>query len=137
MTQKDEYGKDRIINLSARKTEDEWSYAIQGFFEKYTPLWFDWISWMFATGGISYLAKKADSLALTGLEVISYIAMYMYFQYFFFSVRVEPYHSWALSRPTRAKRFLAFVPFAVLALGSVFGVRMIIQDVIANVGANE
>ncbi|RKT46222.1 hypothetical protein BDD21_3723 [Thiocapsa rosea] len=83
------------------------------------------------------MAKKADSLALTGLEVISYIAMYMYFQHFFFSIRVEPYHSWALSRSTKVKQFLAFIPFFLLALGTVFGARMIIQDVIVNVGTNK
>ena len=55
------YGKDRKFDLLLKTTEDDRAYLTQGFFEKLAPLWFKWLSWVFATGGVAYLAEKTGS----------------------------------------------------------------------------
>ncbi len=130
MSENESKAKDRIINLSEKMTEDEWAYSAQAFFEKITPLWFEWMGWVFATGGVAYLAKKTGSIPLKAIEAISYITLTLYFTYFFASIRIEPYHSWALSRSSKLKRFLALLPVLVLAVALTFGAHVLIHYVI-------
>lgn len=124
---------DRKIDLFAKKKEDEWAYAIQVFSEKTAPLWFKWLGWIFALGGVSYLAQKTGSVALKGIEVVSYVIIAMYFLQFFASIRVEPYHSWALSHKGTLKRFFALIPIIVIALMLVWGSRELVDHVIEQV----
>ncbi len=86
----DNHERDRIVDLSAKKTESEWALSAQGFFEKFTPLWFKWIGWIFAVGGIAFLSQQTGSIVLEGLETISYVLLFQYFIYFFASIRIEP-----------------------------------------------
>ena len=125
--------KDRIINLSKKMTEAEWAYSAQAFFEKITPLWFEWLGWAFTTGGVAYLAKRTDSMPLKILEAISYVVITLYFLYFFASIRIEPYHSWADGHSTKLKRFLAFLPYIILASALAFGARVLVNNVIEQV----
>jgi hypothetical protein len=124
---------DRKIDLFAKKTEDEWAYAVQAFFETIAPLWFKWLGWVFALGGVSYLAQKTGSVALKGIEAVSYVILAMYFLQFFASIRVEPYHSWALSQKGTVKRFLALLPIVIMTLLLVWGSRELIDHVIEQV----
>lgn len=133
MSEDDSQGKDRMIDLSAKKTEDEWAYSVQAFYEKITPLWFKWLGWVFATGGVAYLAKKTGSAALKAVEAVSYLLLTFYFVYFFASIRVEPYHSWASSRSSKLKRFLALLPAFGFAIALWLGVRELISHVIEQV----
>lgn len=133
MSEDKSQGKDRIIDLSAKKTEDEWAYSAQALFEKITPLWFKWLGWVFATGGVAYLAKKTGSIPLKTIEIISYYILTMYFLYFFASIRVEPYHSWARSRSSKLEKFLALLPAFALAFAMILGARVLIDHVIEQV----
>ena len=126
-------GKDRIIDLSARKTEDEWAHTIQAFFEKITPLWFKWLGWVFAIGGVAYLADKTGSTPLKIIEAVSYIILNMYFLNVFSSIRVEPYYSWAANRPSKLKKVLALLPVFILTLALTLGTRELISHIIAQV----
>lgn len=133
MSEDENQGKDRIIDLSAKKTEDEWAYSAQAFFEKITPLWFKWLGWVFATGGVAYLAKKTGSIPLKIIETVSYLILALYFLYFFASFRVEPYHSWASSRSSKLKKFLALLPVIGLSLALVLGARVLISHIIEQI----
>jgi len=133
MPEKDDQAKDRIVDLSIKRTEDEMAYAAQGFFENITPLWFKWLGWVFATGGVAYLAKETSSTILEMIEVISYFILTFYFLYFFASIRLEPYHSWAVSRPSKFKRFLALLPAFCLGVAMTLGTRALINYVIQQI----
>lgn len=116
MKKEDDTEHDRKIDMFTKKTESEWAYAHQTFFEKLTPLWFKWPGWVFALGAVSYLAEKIGSMPLKVIESISYFILAFYFLFFFASFRVEPYHSWALSRQGKIKQFLALLPILLIAL---------------------
>lgn len=133
MSEDESQGNDRIIDLSTKKTEAEWSYSAQAFFEKVTPLWFKWLGWVFATGGVAYLAKKTGSASLKTIEEISYFLLAFYFMFFFTSIRVEPYHSWASSCTSKMKRFLALLPVYGLIVALVLGTRYLIGHIIEQV----
>jgi hypothetical protein len=121
---------DRVINLAAQKTEDEWAYAAQGFYETFTPLWFQWIGWTIALGGISFLAEKTASFPLKLIESISYFLLSFYFAYYFASFRIEPYHSWANRKISKIGRFFALLPIFVFAISMYLGSRGLISHVV-------
>ncbi|RLA20521.1 MAG: hypothetical protein DRQ61_09835 [Gammaproteobacteria bacterium] len=122
--------KDRIIDLSKKRTELEWSHEIQEVSEKAATAWFRWVGWMFAIGGISYLADKTNSTILKAFEVISLVLLTIYFLMFFVSIRIEPYHSWARSCKTRWGRIIAFAPL-VIVTGLLFaGSKEVIDTVV-------
>lgn len=125
--------RDRIVNIAAKKTEDEWAYALQSFLEKVTPLWFTWVGWMTALGGISYVAEKTGSVPLTVIEGISRGLLSSYFAYYFASFRVEPYHSWANGEASKKRRFFKQLPFFVLLMLMWFGNRELIEHVVGKV----
>ena len=79
MSDKEDKAPDRVIDLCARKTEDEWAYSAQALYETFTPLWFKWVGWTIALGGISYLAEKTASTPLKVIESISYFLLSFYF----------------------------------------------------------
>lgn len=127
--------EDRVIDLAAKKTEDGWSYAIQGFFERFTPLWFQWVGWVIALGGVSYLADISGSLILKLIEFISYWLLSFYYAYYLGSLRIEPFHSWAISRSSKFKRSMALLPFFILGMLLWLGTKGIIDHVVFNVKA--
>jgi succinate dehydrogenase hydrophobic anchor subunit len=133
MSEKDDNTPDRVIDLSARKTEDEWAYAAQGFFETFTPLWFKWIGWTIALGGISFLAEKTSSTSLRVIEAISYLLLSFYFGYFFASFRIGPYHSWTLRQSSKIRRFFAALPLLLVVIGMWLGTRELINHVVEQV----
>jgi hypothetical protein len=133
MNDKSKTDLDRKINLFATKSESEWAYTAQSFFEKLAPLWFTWLGWIFALGGVSFLAEKTGSTALSVIGVASYSILYMYFLYFFASFRIEPYHSWALSRPGKLKQTFALIPILLITLVLVMATRELIEHVVEQV----
>jgi hypothetical protein len=133
MSDKENKAPDRIIDLTAKKTEDEWAYAAQSFFETVTPLWFKWVGWTIALGGILYLADKTGSTPLKAIESISYFLLSFYFAYFFASFRIEPFDSWAKSRTSRMGRFFALLPFLILVVAMWWGTRELIEHVVEQV----
>lgn len=133
MSDKESDSPDRVIDLFAKKTEDEWAYSAQAFYETFTPLWFKWVGWTIALGGIAYLAEKTASTPLKVIESISYFLLSLYFGYFFASLRIEPYHSWAQSKSSKVGRFLALLPFLLFALAMWLGTRELITHVVEQV----
>lgn len=133
MSKDDVETKDRIIDLSKKNSEDGWSYAAQRFFERLTALWFKWLGWIFATGGVAFLAKKTGSVPLFIIETISYFLLTWYFLYFFASIRVEPYNSWARGRSSKGKRTLALLPAFSAAITLTLGARLLIGHVITQI----
>lgn len=133
MSEDIDMGKDRVIDLAAKKTESEWAYTAQTFFEQLTTLWFRWLGWIFAIGGVAYLSEKTGSTPLKFIKEISYSTLTFYFLFFFASLRLEPYHSWALSRPTKFTRILALLPFLALSLALIWGSRELIDHLIEQV----
>jgi len=125
--------KDRVINVLSKKSEDEWAHSAQAFFERITPLWFNWIGWIIATGGVATLADKTGSSSLKIIEIVSYFLVTFYFIFFFASIRIEPYHSWASNLASRTKRLFALSPLYCLALILVFSSRELIHHIIEQI----
>ena len=77
------------IDFKTKKTEAEWQRAIDRFWLALTPRWFEWLSWITILGVITFLAEKTNSSAMNLIKIISYIALFMYFQSFFFKFELE------------------------------------------------
>jgi hypothetical protein len=50
------------VNLSAKKTEAQWSEAYDRFFLHATPVWFKWLEWMIIIGAIQVIAEQKEVL---------------------------------------------------------------------------
>jgi hypothetical protein len=131
----DEYGRDRIVDVSAKKTESEWSIEIQKFFERFTPLWFNWLGWVFAIGALAYFAESSDSLALNLLVKVSYSLIFLYAVFFVGSLKIEPYYSWA-NGLKGWRKVLAFIPPLFIASAIVFGLQKLIYHLVMQVQIN-
>ncbi len=131
----DEYGRDRVIDVSAKKTESEWSIEAQKFFERITPLWFTWLGWIFAVGAMAYFAESSDSIALNILVGISYSLICLYAAFFVGSLKIEPYYSWA-NGLKRWRKIFAFAPSFLIAVAITFGLQKLIYHVVMQVRIN-
>src|SRR5690349_20889695 len=80
----------RTVRFAGAKSELEALSQVWGFLEKTTPRWFEWLGWLFLTGGVSYVAKATGEFSLRLIEVFCYILLYLHFQYFFLTLRFEP-----------------------------------------------
>lgn len=120
-------------NISPNQAEDERAYSAQKFFERATPLWFNWLGWIFATGGVAYLAEKTGSSYLILIEKVSYFLLMMYFMYFFGSLRVEPYHSWAFNLKSKRKKAIAITPPLILGLSFALISNALVTNIIQQI----
>lgn len=130
---------DRIVNVRAKKTELEWSYATQAFIEKTTHTWFTWMNWLLATGAMQYLANKTHSALFSATEFVCYTLMSFYFLFFFVSLRVEPFHSWLFDKEieTRGRailRLVLIVAYGGLVVALSIGARIAIGHAIDFLG---
>lgn len=124
--------KDRIVRFR-KSTESEVAYAAQAFFESFTPLWFNWLGWVLATGGLTYLSEITGSTTLKVLSEISFLLISFYFLYFFASIRIEPYDSWWRKQPSKSKRFFCMLPGLFLSIALWVGTRMLVISIIEQV----
>lgn len=124
-------GDDRIIDLAAQKTEDEWARAAQAFFERATATWFTWLSWLFATGAVAFLARKTGDAALKWIEEICYFLLWMYFTYFLASIRIQPLWSRLERTQRRGLRWLINGALLLIALTVVLSIRYLLNHLVA------
>jgi hypothetical protein len=129
-------GKDRILDLSRKRTELGWARVLQGSAERFTPLWFTWIEWLFLTGALAYIAERTGDLWVMGLAALSLLVLYFYFMQLCFSVRVEPWHTkWVECTSLRTRR-IAAVLFAVAVTLIVYGMKTLLWHITAILAAN-
>ena len=122
---------DRVIDLSAKKSESDWAYGGQVFFESLAKLWFTWLGWILAIGAIAALEAKTGSLALDIIKEISYLILSFYFLYFLSSIRIEPYHSWSLSKPVNFKKRIYLSLNLGIGIGVWFGSRTLVDKIVS------
>jgi len=72
------------IDLKVKKSEAEWQRTIDRFALAATPKWFEWLGWVLILGALTFLAKKADSLAIHIILGISGGLFVLYFFNFFY-----------------------------------------------------
>lgn len=104
----------RYIDLRSEKTEEEWAELLHGLAEAVAATWFKWIGWFFATAAIAYFASQTGSSLLKGMEIICYVILFIYFQQFFLSFRIEPYESWVRAKKSSVRIILAILPSVIL-----------------------
>lgn len=66
------------INLFTKKTEAEWIKAQDDFFLKATPIWFDWLKWIFIMGAIQVVADKTHDPLVRLINGSSYVLLMFY-----------------------------------------------------------
>jgi len=71
------------IDLKAKKSEAEWQHMIDKFALAVTPKWFEWLGWVLILGALTFLGKKADSIAINVILGISGGLFVLYFFNFF------------------------------------------------------
>jgi hypothetical protein len=101
------------VNLKARKTEIHWQEAIDDFWKKFTPAWFDWIQWIPTLGVITYLAKQTQSFALAVLTTVSYFALFFYLQSIFFAIEFKGFPK---IKSKRLQRLLSLILSGILSI---------------------
>ena len=74
------------VNLSAKKTEAQWSEAYDRFFLHATPVWFKWLEWMIIIGAIQVIADKTQDRFVQLINIISYFFLMFYFVGVFYNI---------------------------------------------------
>jgi len=101
------------VDLNAKKTEAEWQRRIDDFWKQATPVWFQWLEWLFILGVIAYLAKETQSAVLKLVSSVSYAVLFLYLQALFFSLE---FHGFPLVKSERVGRIVSLVLSAVLSV---------------------
>jgi hypothetical protein len=101
------------INLKATKTEYEWGKALDSFWLKATPLWFDWMKWVFMIGALSYLEQTSHLAILRLAYGISYLFLFFYLQSFFNSIE---FHGIPFIKTERYARIVSLTFSAIFTI---------------------
>ena len=101
------------IDFKVKKTEAEWQKALDDFWMKATPQWFEWLEWLLILGAIHFLAEQTQSVILRLVSATSYAALFFYLQSFFFSLE---FHGFPLIKSERVRRLMSLVLSAILAM---------------------
>lgn len=101
------------IDLKAKKTEAEWQKALDNFWAKATPRWFQWLGWLLILGAITFLAEQAQNLLLNIVSGVSYFMLFFYFQSFFFSLE---FHGFPFIKSERVRRLVSLIVSALISL---------------------
>ena len=104
------------VNLSARKTEAEWSKANDDFFLKATPIWFDWLKWIFIMGAIQVIADKTHDRSVQLIMGTSYFFFMFYMFAYFYNIE---FHGIPLIKSERIRRIVSII-ISMLIFSCVF-----------------
>jgi hypothetical protein len=129
-------GDYRIINLAAENTEAGWGRSAQAAFERAAAAWFTWIGWLTATGALAYLAERTGDPLFKVLAAVSLLAIWIYFQAFFGSLRIEPWTSRLLSSKRRGSRILLLAVIALLSVIPTLLVQRLVTHAVDVLRAN-
>jgi len=103
------------VDFSAKKTEAGGIEALDDFFIKATPQWFEWLEWVAIIAVIRYVGEQADSIPVKIIALISSMALFYYLQAFFYSVR---FVGLPLIKPGRGRRTASLVISGILTIGT-------------------
>jgi hypothetical protein len=103
--------------------EQDVQRKLDSFWLQATELWFKWLAWSMLVGVISYIEEKTGNQVIGILKVLSYMALLMYWQAFFFSRRFDLF---PLLKRELSRRIIYLVISGLLA----FAVSMIISQLI-------
>lgn len=115
------------------KEEFKWHSSLQSLIEAITPLWFKWLGWMFATGGVAYLAERTGNEYLKGIETISYTLLMLYFMCFCMDIKIKPYTTWVRNMKNGPKKLLAALPALILGFILTVASQGLITEVIKQI----
>ena len=113
------------INFQVKKHEFEWQKIVDNFWLNFAPRWFNWLGWVIIIGAITYLNEKSESIFLTVTIIISYIALFFYFQGFFYSIE---FHGIPFIKNEKIRRVISLLISSILATGIyVFFTNLILE----------
>lgn len=96
---------------------------LDSFWLQATELWFKWLSWSMLVGVVSYIEEKTGNQLIGIIKVLSYMALAMYWQAFFFS---RTFDVFPLVKGDMSRRVISLVISGLLA----FGVYTILSQLI-------
>ncbi len=118
---------DRIeIDLQRKETEAGWQDIVDRFGLLGAPSWFNWIGWLFALAGLTYVHETTGSLVFGVLRAISTMMMFFYFQGFFFKI---DFRGLPFVRGTVAARLVSVIISGALMYGAWQGGMAISNEI--------
>jgi len=100
-------------DFKEKKTEAQWQKAIDDFWRRATPQWFDWLEWVLILGIMTFLAEQTKAILLIIVSAISYAALFFYLQSLVFSLE---FHGFPLIRSERGRRIASLLLSGVLSI---------------------
>ena len=104
----------KMINLSAKKTETGWIKAQDDFFLSVTPIWFDWLKWIFIMAAIQVVADRTHERLVLLILGISYLMFFFYMLAYFYNIE---FHGIPLIKSERRRRIVSGILSAFLGCG--------------------
>lgn len=111
------------VDFQARKSEAGWQEALDRFWRRATPLWFEWLEWVLILGVISFVAEKTQSLLLLILRRLSYVALFFYLNAVFYQFE---FHGFPFVTSDKLRRTLSLPLSGIVA----FGVYLILSRMV-------
>jgi len=114
------------IDFKTKKTEAGWQEALDNFWMKATPKWFEWLGWIIILGAFTYLSKIQENMVIKVALGISYIALFFYLQSFFFSVE---FHGLPFVKSEKTRRVISLFLSALLSFGTWLFLRKVVSQI--------
>lgn len=114
------------IDFKSKKTEAEWQKALDDFWMKATPKWFEWLGWIIILGAFTFLNKTQENLIIKVITGISYIALFFYLQSFFFSFE---FHGLPFVKSEKVRRIISLILSVLLSYGAWLFLREVVSQI--------
>ena len=102
------------IDFKTKKTEAGWQRVLDDFWLKATPKWFEWLTWVIILGAFSFLTQQIQNVIISIAYSFSYVALFFYFQGFFFS---QDFHGFPLVKSEKVRRLVSLLISGILTYG--------------------
>jgi hypothetical protein len=116
------------IDFNTRKTEAGWQKVFDNFWIKATPKWFEWLRWLLIIGVFTILSKTQENTIIEYVLGISYVALFFYFQSFFFSIE---FHGLPFVKSEKARRTISLILSAALLVCTGLFLSKVILPIIS------
>jgi len=116
----------KTINFGAKKTEYEWQQAMDGFYLKFIPKWFDFLNWIVLLGIFHFLAEYTQDWKLKIIYAISMIGLWVFLQSYFFNIHLE---GLPFMKKESAKRLFSIIIGGMISTGVFILLNNIIPQI--------
>lgn len=123
--------EEKEVNFNTEKSEYDWIKTSDTFWLMATPKIFEWLSWTIMLAAVSYASEYSNSAVLSVIRNTSYIALFLYYQSFFYQFRFTGIWFFK-SKSSHTQRGVSLFISLILSLATFYIVALSVSALVSH-----